>query len=335
MAEEKLLNRIRGLLEKAESTTFEGEREALLAKAQRLMDQHRIDEALLSYKKGPESRKAISYEVVLPPSKFEDKKYSLLYHISEHCGVRVAWAPGKAIMVGMQGAIEMAELLYTLAVLEFDSRIDPTWDSEKSFDANVKALQEAGKKWKTIAHIANRNGGNPRTGQPGSTTDGSWLLSAYRRECKRLGEEPRRQTQRHEVYQESFASSFLATTYNRLEKMRKVADEQRGEELSRLPAIMSEQDLVNAEYWRLFPHLHPQRQKEAREATLERERQRRAKMTQAERDAEDKAREKWSSKLGRTTTTYDEAGWAAGDKAAKRVDLLGGKNRVQNVKELG
>lgn len=335
MAEEKLLNKIRGLLEKAERTEFEAERDSFLAHAQRLMDQHRIDEALLSYKKGPESAAPISYEIDLPSSKFQDKKYSLLYYIGEHCGVRTVWsAGGKGVMVGMQSSIEMAELLYTLAVLEFDSRIDPTWDSEKSFDANVKALQEAGKKWVQIAHIANRNGGNPRTGMPGSTTDGSWLKTAYRRECARLGEEPRRQTQRHDAYQESFSSSFVATIYNRLEKMRRDADEERGEAVGKLPAIMSEQDRVNAEFWRLFPHLHPTRQKEAREAARAREEQRRARMSQAERDAEDKARAKWLSKPVRTTT-YDEAGWDAGNRAAQRVDLLGGTNRVENRKAIG
>ncbi len=335
MAEEKLLKKIRGLLELAnDERNHEGQRQAALAKAQQLMDQHRIEMAMLDYGKGVPTHKPISYEVELPRSKFEEKKYSLLYYIGEHCGVRVVWAPGKAVLVGMQSGVEMVELLYTLAVLEFDSRIDPVWDKERSFDANVKALQEAGKKWVQIARMANANGGNPRTGQRGSETDGSWLKTAYRRECARLGEEPRRQTQRHEVYQESFASSFLATIYNRLDKMRKDADVERGGSITLLPAIMSEQDRVNAEYWRLFPHLHPQRQKEAREATLERERQRRARLSQAERDEEDKRREKWLNKPVRTTT-YDEAGWAAGDRAAQRVDLLGGKNRVKNQEAIG
>lgn len=334
MAEEKLLKRIRALLERAnDERNHEGEREASLAKAQQLMDQHRIELAMLDYGKGVPTQTPISYEIEIPPSKFADKKFSILFYIAQHCGVRIAWSQDKSILVGMQSSIEMAELLYTLTILEFDSRIDPGWDREKSFDANVKALQEAGKKWVQIARLANRNGGNPRTGLPGSEKDGSWLLTAYRRECARLGEEPRRQTQRHEAYQESFASSFLGTIYNRLDHMRSAADRERGGELTKLPAIMSEQDRVNAEYWRLFPHLHPQAQKQRQEEAAERERRRRAAMTQEERDAEDERRAKWVAKPSKTTT-YDEAGWAAGDRAAQRVDLLGGKNRVENKKEL-
>lgn len=337
MAEEKILERIRKMLELAnDERNHEGERQTALLRAQQLMDQHRIDMAMLSMKKGATAEKPIAYEVEIPYSRFSEKKYSMLYYIAEHCGVRSAWkGEGRgALLVGMRDDIEVTELLYTLTMLEFDTRIDPVWDREKSFDANVKALQEAGKKWVQIARMANLNGGNPRTGQPGSETDGSWLKSAYRRECKRLGEEPRRQTQRHEAYQESFASSFLGTIYNRLEKMRRDADDKRGGSFDRLPAIMSVQDRVNAEYWRLFPHLHPEVMRRRTEESRKREEERRARMTQAERDAEDAQRAKWTSKAPKTTR-YDEAGWAAGDKAAQRVDLLGGKNRVKNQEAIG
>lgn len=333
MAEEKLLNRIRGLLQKAERTNFEEEREALLAKAQQLMDQHRIDMAMLDFGKATASREAVEVRMDLGWSEWSQTKYAILYYIGEHCGVRVVWGGGgKGVMVGMQEDIDMVELLFTIAALEFDSKIDPVWDSEKSFDANVYALHGAGRKWVQIARTANRHGGNPRTGQPGSETDGSWLLSAYRRECKRLGEEPRRQTQRHEAYRESFANSFLGTIVQRLRKMRKVADEERGESLDRLPAVMSVQDKVNAKFWSLFPHLHPDEVDRRHREARERERARWEALTpeQQEKELRDRRR---PVRPGRST--YDEAGWRAGDKAAQRVDLLGGKNRVKNQEALG
>jgi hypothetical protein len=47
MSEEKIIDRIRGLLAKAESTDFNEEDEAFLDKATELMARHRITEALL------------------------------------------------------------------------------------------------------------------------------------------------------------------------------------------------------------------------------------------------------------------------------------------------
>lgn len=333
MAEEKLLERIRGLLAKAESTTFEGEREALLAKAQQLMDQHRIDMAMLDQSKGTGSREPVEVRLKLGFTEWMQIKYSILYYIGEHCGVRVVWGGGaEGIMVGMQDDIDMVELLYTIAALEFDSKIDPVWDREKSFDANVYALHGAGRKWVDIAQTANRNGGNPRTGQPGSTTDGSWLKAAYRRECARLGHEPRRQTQRHEAYRESFANSFLGTIVQRLRKMRDDADEQRGGSIDLLPAVMSVKDKVNAKFWKLFPHLHPDEIERRHRESREREKKRWESLSPEQQAKEQRERLK-PVKAGRST--YDEAGWKAGHSAAQRVDLLGGKNRVKNQEALG
>jgi hypothetical protein len=324
VAEEKLLTRIRGLLEKAESTTFEPEREALLAKAQKLMDQHRIDMAMLDFGKATASREPVEVRLNLGWSEWSQTKFSILYYIGEHCGVRV--------MVGMQDDIVMVELLFTVASLEFDSKINPVWDSEKSFDANVYALHGAGRKWKDIAFIANRHGGNPKTGQPGSTTEGTWLKTAYRRECARLGHEPRRQTQRHEAYRESFANSFLSTIVQRLAKMRKNADAERGGSIDNLPAVMSVKDKVNAKFWSMFPHLHPDELERQRQEHRAREKARWDALSPQERAREEKERNR-PPRAGRST--YDEAGWAAGHSAAQRVDLLGGKNRVRNQEAIG
>ena len=335
MAEEKLLNRIRGLLAKAERTENEHEREAFYAHAQRLMDQHRIDMALLDLGGKSAVREAIRYMLQLGWSEWTYHKWGILFHIADHCGVVAVREPGDSVaLIGMKDDIEMAELLYTLSVMEFDTRINPTWDPEKSFGANVKALQEAGKKWVEIAHIANRHGGNPKTGLPGSTTDGSWLKTAYRRECARVGEEPRRQTQRHEAYRESFADSFKSTIWQRLERMRSSADEERGGSIDRLPAIMSAKDRVNAKLWELYPHLHPDAIAKARAERKAREAARLAAMTPQERLREQREYEKILARPSQRSL-HDEAGWKAGHNAAKRVDLLGGQNRVKNQGAIG
>lgn len=334
MAEKKLLQKIRGLLELAnDERNHEGEREAAFAKAQQLMDQHRIESAMLDYGKSTPTRFPIHYQIKIPYSIFSDKKYSMLYYIAEHFDVRCVWNGEIASLTGMQDSIEMMELVYTLTVMEFETKIEPVWSSERSFDANVFALHGAGRKWVDIARTANRHGGNPRTGKPGSTTDGSWLRSAYARECARQGIQPRRQTQRHEAYQESFASSFLGTILMRLRKMRKDADEARGGSVDNLPAIMSVKDRVNAAFWQKFPHLHPDAIKKRTEEYRAAQQARLDAMTPEQRAKyeRDMAKPIKSS----SKTTYDEHGWAAGNQAAQRVDLLGGKNRVKNQEAIG
>lgn len=337
MADPKLLNKIRGLLDKAGSTEFPNEREALLGKAQELMDRHDIEEAQLELEGRGETRKPIKREIDLGDWTFSAQKIDLFYAFAKHARVRCAIEFRErhyfATVVGLENGISFAEMLYTVAVMEFITKINPGWRKEVTFDANVKALKESGRKWVDIAFEANRNGGNPRTGKPGSVTDGAWLKTAYRRECDRLGEPVVRHTQRHEAYRTSFASSFVTTIQTELWKMRRDAEKATGVNVGNLPVIRSIDERVDEEFYRLFPDMHPDAYRaQSAKARAEYDAMLDA-MTPEERAAYDRDQAKSDEKSKKyyernRHARYDANGWNAGEQAARAVDLSGGKGNV-------
>lgn len=343
--QEKILKRVRGLLDKAASTEFPEERTELLAKAQELKDRHDIEEAMLAGIGKGEARKPIVHKIDVGDKTLLDEKYHIMYAIARHCRCRSMDTYGgsgnEVTLVGMPDDIGYAEMLYTITVMQLVSKINPSWSATRGFDANVRLFKEAGIKWVDIAFEANRQGGNPRTGRPGSVTDGTWLKLAYRRECARLGVQPTRQTQRHEAYRATFAESFAYTISDELAKMRESAEKATGTEMSLLPAIVSDSGKIDQEFYRLFPYMDPEEQRKNRE---KREAARKAAwdaMTPEQQAkhilVEDERRRQFEERQAKRPKTrqrdmYDSAGWANGQAAAREVDFSGGKSTLKTKK---
>ncbi len=74
----KVLARIRALLAKAESTTFEEEAHAFTAKAQELMTRHAIDVAMLGASAGSDAAISTEHRMIRIEQPYADPKISLL-----------------------------------------------------------------------------------------------------------------------------------------------------------------------------------------------------------------------------------------------------------------
>jgi hypothetical protein len=338
VAENKTLHRIRQLLARAshEGTPPE-EREACLAKAQELKDKHAIEEWQLGQIDPGRATRPIVRQVLITPrlqsGRWAAKTRLLWSSIAYHCNVSYRYEYTEegtvAASVGFESDIVFAEMLFAMASLEFYARIDPGWSPTRTFDDNVKRLKDSGKKWVEIALLANKNGGNPRTGREGSTTDGAWLQSAYRRECKRLGVEPTRHTQRHDAFRTTFAESFVNEIDRRLSAMRSGSDAARGEEAGKTVALVDRREDVRKKFWEVFPEMHPDEVRKRNEAHADAERARREAMTPKEREREDAANQKWWERHeAERQHRFDQNGWEAGVEAARSVDLSGGANGV-------
>lgn len=358
MMEEKLLSRIRGLLDKANSTEFEEERAALLAKAEEMMARHEIEMADLDASRPDMRRSVTTRDVDRPVGEFAAELRNLIDIFAGMRNIRIAVAiKGSKVvysMVGYQDDIDFVELLYTTTMLDFSSKIAPTWDPRSAgspaiFDSCVRAHKEAGHKWVEIARLANKYGGNPRTGKLGSTTDGAWLKAAYRRECLRLGIAPTRQTQRHEAFRKTYAAGFVTTIRNRVWRMQRASEEAIGEISSNLPAVRDSRERVNEEFYRLFPNMRPATEEEMakrsakwaeEDAKAEQERQEFLdSLTPAQRQSflgkEERRRRQDDAKYERERRrNHDDRGWDAGSRAASKVDLSGGVNHLVGKKEI-
>ncbi|WP_051967015.1 DUF2786 domain-containing protein [Kitasatospora mediocidica] len=116
--EPRMLGRIRALLAKAESTEFPEEAELLTAKAQQLMAQHSIDEALLSADhRGDDTPGALRIGVENP---YEGPKAMLLDAVAVANRCRVVWAKefGFCTVVGFDSDLDAVELLYTSLLVQ-------------------------------------------------------------------------------------------------------------------------------------------------------------------------------------------------------------------------
>ncbi|MGX2996453.1 DUF2786 domain-containing protein [Streptomyces sp. JNUCC 64] len=116
--ESKTLTRIRGLLAKAEATTFPEEAEALSAKAQELMARHSVDEALLAAR-APEGAAPGARRIGVD-APYETVKAVLLDTVAtaNHC--RAVWNAdlGFSTVVGFGSDLDAVELLYTSLLVQ-------------------------------------------------------------------------------------------------------------------------------------------------------------------------------------------------------------------------
>jgi hypothetical protein len=117
--EPRMLGRIRALLAKAESTEFPGEAEALTAKAQQLMAQHSISEALLAAESGSGAEQPGGCRIGVD-SPYESAKALLLDGVAEANRCRTVWSKdlGFSAVVGFESDLSAVELLYTSLLVQ-------------------------------------------------------------------------------------------------------------------------------------------------------------------------------------------------------------------------
>ena len=115
-ADEGLLNRVRALLAKAESTDFPAEAEAYSAKAQELIARHSIADALAEHT-APVVPYARRIGVDHP---YENEKASLLDAVARANRCHTVWSPelGFTTVFGFDADIDGVELLYTSLLLQ-------------------------------------------------------------------------------------------------------------------------------------------------------------------------------------------------------------------------
>lgn len=118
-ADDPVLAKIRGLLAKAESTSFTPEAEALTAKAQELMARHAIDEAVARSGDGARRAEPGARRIAVDDP-YADAKAFLLHAVAEANAVRSIWYEGLAMMavVGFETDLDAVEMLFTSLLVQ-------------------------------------------------------------------------------------------------------------------------------------------------------------------------------------------------------------------------
>lgn len=118
-----VLERVRNLLAKAESTTFEAEAMAFTAKAQELMTRHALDTAMLASKTGDRETPFIIRIPIDPP--YADAKSLLLQYVGEAQRCRTMWFDSLAMstVVGFADDLNAVEMLFTSLLVQAQSAL--------------------------------------------------------------------------------------------------------------------------------------------------------------------------------------------------------------------
>jgi len=130
--QERALRRIRGLLDKAGSTSFGPEADALYDKAAELMAKHRIDAALLEASRAPAERSAVEERAVdLGSGQYVRARLQLIHNIAVNHGCRLLTHTTRdgrvATVVGVGDDCTRVELLYTNLLLQATRLAGAAW----------------------------------------------------------------------------------------------------------------------------------------------------------------------------------------------------------------
>ena len=117
-ADPRILERVRALLAKAESTTYPEEAETFTAGAQALMARHRIDAALLEARDDRRTRPGGTRIGIDPP--YESAKVALLTAVAAANRCRTVWtrALGFCTVVGFAVELDVVETLFTSLLVQ-------------------------------------------------------------------------------------------------------------------------------------------------------------------------------------------------------------------------
>lgn len=120
--DDKILNRVRGLLDKAASTEFEAEAQALRDKAMELMAAYGIEQAMLEAT-GRKTADGITKITITFKNPYSYEKNTLLYRIATALGCEtIVTKSGQsaefAQVVGHASDLERIEFLYTLLLVQ-------------------------------------------------------------------------------------------------------------------------------------------------------------------------------------------------------------------------
>lgn len=114
-----VLGRVRALLAKAESTTFDAEAEALTAKAQELMARHRIDRAVLEHDLHGSRSAAIGRRIAVDDP-YAEAKALMLGEIAAANGCQAVWSKGLGFttVFGFAEELDAVEELFTSLLVQ-------------------------------------------------------------------------------------------------------------------------------------------------------------------------------------------------------------------------
>lgn len=253
---------IGALIANAEDESHSAETRALYrAKAEAMMREYRVAEESAIATEGslavPVADALAIMETDAYTNPLRSHYWAIMCHIANHCGVRIkgtyeggfgATSKLVASLVGYEGDIKYAELLWTAARLVFLTRIDARVDRSLSDQENCYYMRGSGMSRKEIATALWGSG----------STDGAAhgkVQKLYTAECASRGETPKVSGRgiQVDVYRQAYARGFTNEIFWRLEAASSAVDKESGGLV-----LHGRKERVDEAFYNLFPLYRPQ-----------------------------------------------------------------------------
>lgn len=345
MTENKYARRVQGLLANAADPSLDqATRDSYLKKARVLMEEHRIEEAMLHQTQTEDQRRG---DIETREFRLEDhyeymgEQVSVMRTVFLTTGCKVQQRWNGVEVVGYRRDLELAELLWFNIQTDYITKLFPSWNGTLTKDRNIFILKSAGYSWMDIVLMSPSDAGLNKN-------SGSYMRNAFKRGAASLGIESVAHSRTPAKYRATFSESYASRICQRLREMmsesRKAATS--GSDDSKAVAIIRDEDFLTEEFYRRFPHMRPATDEERKkwrekdEERREKERERRAKLTDKQRAAEDAKREReeerWRRKVERESARKqpDALGWRNGYEAANSVNLTPGQEQFKKKEQI-
>jgi hypothetical protein len=270
VSEERIMDRIQKLVDKAMSTEFEPEQQALLQKADALMMQYSIDQMQLNMRaaqspgiKGqePELRQVSMYL----PDETNEVAYevrsalsSMFSALARHYHIKLAYYAknvelGCVAVVGYPSDIDFLEMMFVQLKMHMVTNLDPKVDVSQPWVVSVANLKTSGRKWDKIHEMMQAHPGYPRRGEPWSKSCGLTMYGQYKKFVEKAGLDYVG-TSSPENWRSDFIAGYVERIQRRLLEMRSETVAQN----DMLPALFRDKDQIVLEaYYEMFPEQRP------------------------------------------------------------------------------
>lgn len=235
---EDILRKVRALVAKANSTTFEQEREAFMAKADELMERYAIDQAMLAMADDTKARFVVRKDMDISwwsemrnmDSEVRARIYWLWSYCVEFCRCYSSsstwdYREKTCAVYGMPSDLDYLNLLFTDLFLQMSGTLKPKYDPNLTLGHNVYNAKNAGMKYVDIAYWSQHPEWVEPNGTGGlKTKDGGKMKHAYQRHLNEHHPGEKRITMHPVTWAMSFMDGYVTTIRERFGKMREMRD---------------------------------------------------------------------------------------------------------------
>lgn len=281
-----ILRKVQGLIDKANATSFDAERDAFLGKADSLMAAYAIAQFELDFAKDAKDRSRApelrEYEYGSTGDHDADRQlHEIFYSLCSLSNVLIGWyGVYSSRAVGYREDLEYVDMLMTGIRLHLAVTIEPHPAPELSLEENLAALKEAGLKWQRVyEHLVKVYPDDPHFKQARCASDltswhvhgtgcvavgdqffqkkmprpvGVWFTGVYTRYCKANGRD--RVYSNPDVWRRNFTAGYVTRVNRRINAMQ-AAREEAGVGKELVLASMAER--LREALYQFFPEKRP------------------------------------------------------------------------------